>query len=108
MDLKDLTQVSETLEKGSILGSSSGETSALALAVSHWWAPFPGGLAFKPRTGAEQDRALRGSASRVAVARGSPAGTLWTSRVGRVTFGSSSKWRLHQGKWHIGHVLLTN
>lgn len=77
MDLQDLTQVSETLEKGSILGSSSGETSVLALAVSRWWAPFPGGLASKPRIGAEQDRALRDWASRVAVARGSPAGALW-------------------------------
>ena len=77
MDLQDLTQVSETLEKGSILGSSSGETSALALAVSCWWAPFPGGLASKPRTGAQQDRALRDWASRAPVARGSPAGGLW-------------------------------
>ena len=45
--------------------------------VARWWAPFPGGLASKPRIGAEQDRALRDWASWVAVARGSPAGALW-------------------------------
>lgn len=110
MGLQDLNQVSEPLGKGSILGPSSGETSALGLGTGAGLGVllFPGGLASKPRARAQQGRALKDWASGAVVASALQElfGTLSLApERARVVFGSSSNWKLHQGKWHVGHVL---
>lgn len=109
-DLCNLTQISEPLGKGSILGSSSGETSALGLGHgAGLGVPLMGTFS---RTTCLQTKAwdrgaqgLERLGHRGSGGWGQPCRSSLAPDWVRVICGTSSNWKLCQDKWHVGHVL---